>query len=441
MATIGRFRAVVSVRGCASAGSRAGSSGSSSTSPSSPGSATASSTMLKWLRSMIGRGRAEREFSTVHTGGDLSLPDSVRAVVETEPVPHGAGGSPTLHDVPPSPADAAERPWPVTGPRHRRAHPSPGRRPPRGGDGLRRRAVPGAQPGGLPGGGHRSSPRRPGTTCRRASTGCSSCRRWPWPSPGRWRCRRWRDDSRLKRVLLAGLAADTAGHGAVGGQRGHRARRRRVPDAPGGHGVARASASGSPSVRSAPTPAPSCPTGVTWRSPPSTCCWAWARRSPRSSSPCSPTSGSGGISPSSLPPGWPRCSSSPLVQPMAVPAAANAQGGKAESPDVVLALRRRPGHLRGGRDDVRELGDDPAHGPRGEADIGPGRPGGVLGGGHPRAPGHRPRGRPRAVHHDLRRAALGHGRRPGPRPAAPRVPVPASPCSPSPGWHVRGSSP
>ena len=31
-------------------------------------------TMLRWLRSMIGRGRAEREFSTAHTGGDLSLP-------------------------------------------------------------------------------------------------------------------------------------------------------------------------------------------------------------------------------------------------------------------------------------------------------------------------------------------------------------------------------
>jgi NADH dehydrogenase len=39
-------------------------------------------TMLRWLRSMVGRGRAEREFSTAHTGGDLSLPASVRAQVE-----------------------------------------------------------------------------------------------------------------------------------------------------------------------------------------------------------------------------------------------------------------------------------------------------------------------------------------------------------------------
>ncbi len=45
------------------------------------------STMLKWLRSMIGRGRSEREFSTVHTGGDLSLPDSVRVLVEPNPFP------------------------------------------------------------------------------------------------------------------------------------------------------------------------------------------------------------------------------------------------------------------------------------------------------------------------------------------------------------------
>ena len=39
-------------------------------------------TMVRWLRSMIGRGRAEREFSTAHTGGDLSLPDAIRAEVE-----------------------------------------------------------------------------------------------------------------------------------------------------------------------------------------------------------------------------------------------------------------------------------------------------------------------------------------------------------------------
>ena len=74
-------------QGCASAGSPAGWCGSSSTSPSSPGSAIGCTTMLRWLRSMIGRGRAEREFSTAHTGGDLSLPASVRAIVQPQPVP------------------------------------------------------------------------------------------------------------------------------------------------------------------------------------------------------------------------------------------------------------------------------------------------------------------------------------------------------------------
>jgi NADH dehydrogenase len=44
-------------------------------------------TMLRWLRSMIGRGRAEREFSTAHTGGDLSLPESVREIVQPAPFP------------------------------------------------------------------------------------------------------------------------------------------------------------------------------------------------------------------------------------------------------------------------------------------------------------------------------------------------------------------
>jgi NADH:ubiquinone reductase (H+-translocating) len=45
-------------------------------------------TMLRWLRSMIGRGRAEREFSTAHTGGDLSLPAVVREQVTPNPFPN-----------------------------------------------------------------------------------------------------------------------------------------------------------------------------------------------------------------------------------------------------------------------------------------------------------------------------------------------------------------
>jgi NADH:quinone reductase (non-electrogenic) len=46
------------------------------------------STMLRWLRSMIGRDRAEREFSTAHTGGDLSLPGDVRAAVQPNLFPN-----------------------------------------------------------------------------------------------------------------------------------------------------------------------------------------------------------------------------------------------------------------------------------------------------------------------------------------------------------------
>jgi NADH dehydrogenase len=44
-------------------------------------------TLLKWTHSFIGRGRPEREFSAMHTGGDLSLPSSVRSVVQPNPLP------------------------------------------------------------------------------------------------------------------------------------------------------------------------------------------------------------------------------------------------------------------------------------------------------------------------------------------------------------------
>jgi NADH dehydrogenase len=87
VATIGRFRAIVSVKGIRLSGF--------------PGwvvwmfvhlafltgFGNRLSTMLKWLRSMIGRGRAEREFSVAHTGGDLSLPDQIRKQVQPNPFP------------------------------------------------------------------------------------------------------------------------------------------------------------------------------------------------------------------------------------------------------------------------------------------------------------------------------------------------------------------
>jgi NADH dehydrogenase len=87
VATIGRFRAVVSVKGIRLSGF--------------PGwvvwmfvhlafltgFGNRLTTLMRWLRSMIGRGRAEREFSVSHTGGYLSLPDSVLRVVQPSQFP------------------------------------------------------------------------------------------------------------------------------------------------------------------------------------------------------------------------------------------------------------------------------------------------------------------------------------------------------------------
>ncbi len=44
-------------------------------------------TVIKWTRSFVGKARPEREFSVMHTGGDLSLPADVRAVVQPAPLP------------------------------------------------------------------------------------------------------------------------------------------------------------------------------------------------------------------------------------------------------------------------------------------------------------------------------------------------------------------
>jgi len=87
VATIGRFRAIASVRGVRLSGF--------------PGwvvwmfvhlaflngFGNRLSTMFKWIRSMVGRGRSEREFSSAHAGGDLSLPEQVRTIVEPNPHP------------------------------------------------------------------------------------------------------------------------------------------------------------------------------------------------------------------------------------------------------------------------------------------------------------------------------------------------------------------
>ncbi len=44
-------------------------------------------TLLKWTRSFIGKGRPEREFSVMHTGGDLSTPSEVRSIIQPNPLP------------------------------------------------------------------------------------------------------------------------------------------------------------------------------------------------------------------------------------------------------------------------------------------------------------------------------------------------------------------
>jgi NADH:ubiquinone reductase (H+-translocating) len=86
-AAIGRFKAIVSVRGLHLSGF--------------PGwvvwmfvhlaflngFGTRISTLWRWGRSMVGRARPERVFSVGHTGGDLSLPDEVKEKVMPKPFP------------------------------------------------------------------------------------------------------------------------------------------------------------------------------------------------------------------------------------------------------------------------------------------------------------------------------------------------------------------
>jgi NADH:ubiquinone reductase (H+-translocating) len=86
-AAIGRFKAIVSVRGLRLSGF--------------PGwvvwmfvhlaflngFGSRFTTLWRWMRSMVGRARPERVFSVGHTGGDLSLPDEVKSKVLPKPFP------------------------------------------------------------------------------------------------------------------------------------------------------------------------------------------------------------------------------------------------------------------------------------------------------------------------------------------------------------------
>ena len=86
-AAIGRFRAVVSARGLHLSGLPGWIVWAFIHLAFLTGFGNRLTTLLKWTRSFLGRGRPEREFSVKHTGGDLSLPESVRSVVQPNPLP------------------------------------------------------------------------------------------------------------------------------------------------------------------------------------------------------------------------------------------------------------------------------------------------------------------------------------------------------------------
>ena len=86
-ATIGRFRSVVDFRGHRFSGFPAWVVWGFVHLTFLTGFGNRVTTLLTWTRSFIGRGRVEREFSVMHTGGDLSLPADVRAIVQPKPLP------------------------------------------------------------------------------------------------------------------------------------------------------------------------------------------------------------------------------------------------------------------------------------------------------------------------------------------------------------------
>jgi NADH dehydrogenase len=88
VATIGRFRAIASVRNRRLSGFPAGVIWFFVHLTFLTGFGNRLSTILRLLRAMIGRGRAERHFSTAHTGGDLSLPEKVKDFVQPNPFPN-----------------------------------------------------------------------------------------------------------------------------------------------------------------------------------------------------------------------------------------------------------------------------------------------------------------------------------------------------------------
>jgi NADH dehydrogenase len=95
VATIGRFRAVCSVRGMRLSGFPAWIVWLFVHISFLNGFGNRFTTLRRWMTSMLGRARPERVFSVAHTGGDLSTPASVRAVVQPTQFP--AQGAPGDH--------------------------------------------------------------------------------------------------------------------------------------------------------------------------------------------------------------------------------------------------------------------------------------------------------------------------------------------------------
>jgi NADH dehydrogenase len=87
VATIGRFRAVCSVRGIRLSGFPAWIVWLFVHLAFLNGFGNRFTTLRRWMTSMLGRARPERVFSVAHTGGDLSTPDAVRAVVQPTQFP------------------------------------------------------------------------------------------------------------------------------------------------------------------------------------------------------------------------------------------------------------------------------------------------------------------------------------------------------------------
>jgi hypothetical protein len=90
VATIGRFRAVCSVRGLRLSGTPAWIVWLFVHLAFLNGFGNRFATLRRWATSMIGHARPERVFSVAHTGGDLSAPESVRKVVEPSLFPEQA---------------------------------------------------------------------------------------------------------------------------------------------------------------------------------------------------------------------------------------------------------------------------------------------------------------------------------------------------------------